>query len=211
MNLHRSLVTNPPRHPLISATSTSDARILQLGAPVMDPGSSFFCGFIPPPLGLSSVHQDTLSLATVIGCATDKSSHISLYSSQAKVSVHAYLVSNSNKEFAKKVWICLPGDVLKQLFSGKRRQLQLPRPQTEKAGASGSSNDIESRGSRLDSQDHFKTAINLHGLDDILVVVPNVRDVDGSLIPPSEYSKRSENFTPVAVEALLRLRVRSTY
>lgn len=41
--------------------------------------------------------------------------------------------------------------------------------------------------------------INLLGVDDVPMVVPNVRDADGSLIHPSEYSKRLDNTTPVAV------------
>ncbi|KAG2151555.1 uncharacterized protein EDB93DRAFT_1103007 [Suillus bovinus] len=49
------------------------------------------------------------------------------------------------------------------------------------------------------------SVIDLHGLDDVPVVVPNVRDADGSLIHPSEYSKQLDKGTPVAVEVLLQL------
>ncbi|KAG2114774.1 uncharacterized protein F5147DRAFT_649923 [Suillus discolor] len=52
---------------------------------------------------------------------------------------------------------------------------------------------------------HFKTVINVHGLEDVPMVVPNVRDVDGSLIHPSEYSKGLDKGTPVVVEVLLQL------
>ncbi|KAG2111343.1 uncharacterized protein F5147DRAFT_772060 [Suillus discolor] len=47
--------------------------------------------------------------------------------------------------------------------------------------------------------------IDVHGLDDVPVVVPNVWDADRSLIHPSEYSKRLDKGTPVTVEVLLQL------
>ncbi|KAG1888536.1 hypothetical protein F4604DRAFT_1915507 [Suillus subluteus] len=56
-----------------------------------------------------------------------------------------------------------------------------------------------------DPHGHFQTVMDLYSLDNIPVVVPNVRDADGSLIHPSEYSNQLDNTTPVAVEVLLQL------
>ncbi|KAG2337509.1 hypothetical protein BDR05DRAFT_1004995 [Suillus weaverae] len=90
-------------------------------------------------------------------------------------------------------------DVLKQHYSGKNKATVV------RASLDGKDIDNWSVKDMPDPHGHFQTVKDLYGLDDVPVIVLNVRDTDGSLIHPSEYSKCLDNTTPVAMEVLLQL------
>jgi hypothetical protein len=56
-----------------------------------------------------------------------------------------------------------------------------------------------------DPQGHYNMVIDLFNLKEIPVVVPNVRDADGVLIHPVEYSKKQMAGMPVAVKVIMWL------
>lgn len=56
-----------------------------------------------------------------------------------------------------------------------------------------------------DPQGLYQSAIELYGLEDVPVVVPNVRDAAGVLIHPSEYTRKITEAVPVVVDVNLRL------
>ncbi|KAG2124016.1 hypothetical protein DEU56DRAFT_917230 [Suillus clintonianus] len=56
-----------------------------------------------------------------------------------------------------------------------------------------------------DPQGHYRSAIELYGIEDVPVVVPNIRDAAGVLIHPSEYSNKFTTAMPVVVDVNLRL------
>ena len=56
-----------------------------------------------------------------------------------------------------------------------------------------------------DPQGHYRSAIEMYGIEDVPVVVPNVRDAAGVLIHPSEYSQKFTMAIPVVVDVNLRL------
>ncbi|KAG2131550.1 hypothetical protein BD769DRAFT_1666585 [Suillus cothurnatus] len=91
------------------------------------------------------------------------------------------------------------GDILKEKFGGKKN-------------CGESVPDGEERGVEdwklmhmPDPQGHYHTVMKIFKLDEIPVVVPNVRDADGVLIHPSEYSQKLKSGQPVAVEVVMRL------
>ncbi|KAG1849507.1 hypothetical protein F4604DRAFT_1687398 [Suillus subluteus] len=51
----------------------------------------------------------------------------------------------------------------------------------------------------------YQYAIQLYGIEDVLVIVPNVRDATGVLIHPSECSQKITAPVPVMVDVNLRL------
>ncbi|KAG1859032.1 hypothetical protein DFJ58DRAFT_876056 [Suillus subalutaceus] len=53
----------------------------------------------------------------------------------------------------------------------------------------------------LDTQGLYQSAIQLYGIEDLPVIVPNVRDAAGMLIHPSEYSQKITASVTVVVEA----------
>ncbi|KAG1845663.1 hypothetical protein F4604DRAFT_1907997 [Suillus subluteus] len=53
----------------------------------------------------------------------------------------------------------------------------------------------------LDTQGLYRSAIQLYGIEDLPVIVPNVRDAAGMLIHPSEYSQKITASVTVVVEA----------
>jgi hypothetical protein len=56
-----------------------------------------------------------------------------------------------------------------------------------------------------DPQGLYRSAIELYGLEDVPVVVPNVRDAAGVLLHPSEYTQKITGPVPVVVDVNLRL------
>lgn len=56
-----------------------------------------------------------------------------------------------------------------------------------------------------DPQGHYNTVMELFNLHEIPVVVPNVRDAEGILIHPAEYSEKLTAGLPVTVEVIMRL------
>ncbi|KAG1876569.1 hypothetical protein DFJ58DRAFT_721033 [Suillus subalutaceus] len=60
-------------------------------------------------------------------------------------------------------------------------------------------------GYMLDPQGFYQSAIQLYGIADVPVIVPNVRNAVGVLIHPSEYSRKITAPEPVVVDVNLRL------
>ncbi|KAG1781293.1 hypothetical protein EV702DRAFT_1042413 [Suillus placidus] len=56
-----------------------------------------------------------------------------------------------------------------------------------------------------DPQGLYQTAIELYGLEDVPVMVPNIRDAVGVLMHPSEYTQKITGPVPVIVDVNLQL------
>ncbi|KAG1788811.1 hypothetical protein EV424DRAFT_1355954 [Suillus variegatus] len=88
-------------------------------------------------------------------------------------------------------------NVLKELFSAKKGS----------GHAAASSNDQEVREWRmkdmLSPQGHLQMVMDLYNVDNVPIVVPNVRDAAGGLIHPSEYSKKFRQGSVVAMEVVM--------
>lgn len=57
----------------------------------------------------------------------------------------------------------------------------------------------------LSPQGHLQMVMDLYNVDNVPIVVPNVRDAAGGLIHPSEYSKKFRQGSVVAMEVVMCL------
>ncbi|KAG1880594.1 hypothetical protein C8R48DRAFT_767366 [Suillus tomentosus] len=91
------------------------------------------------------------------------------------------------------------GNVLKQKFG--------PKGSAVSSDPDGDERGVESWKMKHmpDPHGHYSTVMSLFNLEEIPVVVPDVRDAEGVLIHPADYSKKLTTGLPVAVEVMMRL------
>ncbi|KAG1765860.1 hypothetical protein EV702DRAFT_1204388 [Suillus placidus] len=95
--------------------------------------------------------------------------------------------------------LTLSGNVLKEWFAAKKGGCSTTTSNDEKEIGDWKLKDMD------DPHGHLRTVMNLYNVDNVPVVVPEVRDAAGALIHPSEYSKKFGKGSPVAVEVVMRL------
>ncbi|KAG2134228.1 hypothetical protein BD769DRAFT_1665257 [Suillus cothurnatus] len=87
-------------------------------------------------------------------------------------------------------------DVIKERFSPKKKKVPT---RAERGIADWTLKDMP------DPQGLYRSAIEHYALEDVPVVVPNVRDAAGLLMHPSEYTQKITGPVPVVVDVNLRL------
>ncbi|KAG1876933.1 hypothetical protein C8R48DRAFT_668951 [Suillus tomentosus] len=90
-------------------------------------------------------------------------------------------------------------NVLKQKFSAKKGDSEVSTTEETRGVHDWKLKDMP------DPHGHYRTVMDIFQLENVPVVVPNVRDAEGALIHPAEYSKIFTTAMPVVAEVVMRL------
>ncbi|KAG2051083.1 hypothetical protein BDR06DRAFT_1010636 [Suillus hirtellus] len=89
------------------------------------------------------------------------------------------------------------GDILKQKFSAKKGDSEVSTTEKTRGVHDWKLKDMPN------PHGHYHTVMDIFQLENVPVVVPNVRDAEGALIHPAEYSKIFTTAMPVVAEVVI--------